>query len=104
MYLLQRVRDEAHRFAITFHRSRRSKVMLESVLDEIEQLGHIRRTALMDRFGSVGALRKATMKEIAATPGIGEKVAAIIWNHLSTMGDGPAVAGVDMQTGEILEK
>ena len=104
MYLLQRVRDEAHRFAITFHRSRRSKVMLESVLDEIEQLGHIRRTALMDRFGSVGALRKATMAEIAATPGIGEKIAAIIWSHLSALGESPVVEAVDMQTGEILEK
>jgi excinuclease ABC subunit C len=108
MYLLQRVRDEAHRFAITFHRSRRSKVMLESVLDEIEQLGHIRRTALMDRFGSVSAIRKATVAEIAATPGIGEKIAAIIWNHLCALGEGPgsvsAAEAVDMQTGEILEK
>jgi excinuclease ABC subunit C len=104
MYLLQRVRDEAHRFAITFHRSRRSKVMLESVLDEIEQLGHIRRTALMDRFGSVSAIRKATAAEIAATPGIGEKIAAIIWSHLSALGESPVVEGVDMQTGEILEK
>ena len=108
MYLLQRVRDEAHRFAITFHRSRRSKVMLESVLDEIEQLGHIRRTALMDRFGSVSAIRKATVAEIAATPGIGEKIAAIIWNHLCALGEGPGsvsdAEAVDMQTGEILEK
>jgi excinuclease ABC subunit C len=104
MYLLQRVRDEAHRFAITFHRSRRSKVMLESVLDEIEQLGHIRRTALMDRFGSVSAIRKATVAEIAATPGIGEKIAAIIWSHLYALGEGPDVEAVDMQTGEILEK
>ena len=103
MYLLQRIRDEAHRFAISFHRSRRSKVMLESVLDEIEQLGHIRRAALLDRFGSVGAIRKASIAEIAATPGIGEKIASIIWNHLSHMGDGPGIAGVDMQTGEILE-
>jgi excinuclease ABC subunit C len=104
MYLLQRVRDEAHRFAITFHRSRRSKVMLESILDEIEQLGHIRRTALMDRFGSISALRKASITDIAATPGIGEKIAAIVWGHLSTIGEGPDVEAVDMQTGEILEK
>lgn len=102
MYLLQRVRDEAHRFAITFHRSRRSKVMLESVLDEIEQLGHIRRAALLDRFGSVSALRKASVVDIAATPGIGEKIAVIIWSHLSTIGEGQAVEGVDMQTGEII--
>jgi len=104
MYLLQRIRDEAHRFAITFHRSRRSKVMLESVLDEIEQLGHIRRAALLDRFGSVSAIRKASVEEIAATPGIGEKIASIIYNHLSQMGESAINAGVDMQTGEILEK
>lgn len=103
MYLLQRIRDEAHRFAITFHRSRRSKVMLESVLDEIEQLGHIRRAALLDRFGSVSAIRKASIAEIAATPGIGEKIASIIWNHLSHMGESAVNGGVDMQTGEILE-
>ena len=104
MYLLQRIRDEAHRFAVTFHRSRRSKVMLESVLDEIEQLGHIRRAALLDRFGSVGAIRKASVAEIAATPGIGEKIASIIWNHLSHMGESAVIGGVDMQTGEILDK
>ena len=104
MYLLQRIRDEAHRFAITFHRSRRSKVMLESVLDEIEQLGHNRRAALLDRFGSVGAIRKASVAEIAATPGIGEKIASIIWNHLSHMGESAVIGGVDMQTGEILDK
>jgi excinuclease ABC subunit C len=103
MYLLQRIRDEAHRFAITFHRSRRSKVMLESVLDEIEQLGHIRRAALLDRFGSVSAIRKASLVEIAATPGIGEKIASIIWNHLSHMGESAVSGGIDMQTGEILE-
>ena len=103
MYLLQRIRDEAHRFAITFHRSRRSKVMLESVLDEIEQLGHVRRTALLDRFGSVSALKKATMQDISATPGIGEKIASIIWNHLNR-DDSQAPEGVDMQTGEILER
>ena len=104
MYLLQRIRDEAHRFAITFHRSRRSKVMLESVLDEIEQLGHIRRAALLDRFGSVGAIRKASVAEIAATPGIGEKIASIIWNYLSHMGESAVIGGVDMQTGEILDR
>ena len=102
MYLLQRIRDEAHRFAISFHRSRRSKVMLESVLDEIEQLGHVRRTALLDRFGSVSALKKASIQDIATTPGIGEKIAAIIWTHLNPAEEAPE--GVDMQTGEILER
>jgi excinuclease ABC subunit C len=104
MYLLQRIRDEAHRFAITFHRSRRSKVMLESVLDDIEQLGHIRRAALLDRFGSVSAIRKASLSEIAATPGIGEKIASVIWNHLSHMGESAVSGAVDMQTGEIFDK
>jgi excinuclease ABC subunit C len=77
--------------------------MLESVLDEIEQLGHVRRTALLDRFGSVSALKKATMQDISATPGIGEKIASIIWNHLNR-DDSQAPEGVDMQTGEILER
>ena len=74
LYLLQRVRDEAHRFAINFHRSKRSAVMLESLLDEIPLLGEVRRKALLDRFGSVGAIRKATLAQIAEVPGIGEKI------------------------------
>ena len=98
MYLLQRIRDEAHRFAITFHRSRRSKVMLESVLDDIPQLGSARRAALLDRFGSVAAIRKANVEDIAATPGIGSKIASIIEEHLSTI----AIQKVNTETGEIL--
>jgi excinuclease ABC subunit C len=99
LYLLQRIRDEAHRFAITFHRSRRSKVMLESILDEIPQLGSARRASLLERFGSVAAIRKATVEEIAATPGIGSKIASIIENHLSTI----ATQAINTETGEILE-
>jgi excinuclease ABC subunit C len=99
MYLLQRIRDEAHRFAITFHRSRRSKVMLESVLDEIPQMGQARRAALLGRFGSVAALRKATLADLALTPGIGEKIAEIIFTHLQRE---PSVGAVDMRTGEML--
>ena len=99
MYLLQRIRDEAHRFAITFHRSRRSKVMLESLLDEIPQLGEIRRAALLDRFGSVTAMRKATADDLAATPGIGATIAAIIYEHLQAL----STPSVDMETGEILD-
>ena len=99
MYLLQRIRDEAHRFAITFHRSRRSKVMLESLLDEIPQLGETRRAALLDRFGSVTAMRKASVEELASTPGIGATIAAIIFNHLQNLSQ----PGVDMATGEILD-
>ena len=98
LYLLQRIRDEAHRFAITFHRSRRSKVMLESLLDEIPGLGSARRTALLDRFGSVTAIRKATQPELAATPGIGEKLAETITQSLAQIGKSEAV---NMTTGEI---
>ena len=97
LYLLQRIRDEAHRFAITFHRSRRSKIMLESILDEIPQLGQVRRTALLERFGSVAAIRKANRDDIAATPGIGQKIADVIVAHLELIGS----EKVNMQTGEI---
>ena len=98
LYLLQRIRDEAHRFAITFHRSRRSKVMLESLLDEIPGLGSARRTALLDRFGSVTAIRKAAVSELATTPGIGEKLAETIAQSLAQIGKSEAI---NMTTGEI---
>jgi excinuclease ABC subunit C len=98
LYLLQRIRDEAHRFAITFHRSKRSKVMLESLLDEIPGLGSARRTALLERFGSVTAIRKAAVSELATTPGIGDKLAETIAQSLAQIGKGEAV---NMTTGEI---
>ncbi len=98
MYLLQRVRDEAHRFAITFHRSKRSKVMLESLLDEIPQLGESRRAALLERFGSVTAIRKATLAELETTPGIGSTIAGIIYSHLEKL----STPAIDMETGEIV--
>jgi excinuclease ABC subunit C len=101
MYLLQRLRDEAHRFAITFHRSKRSKVMLESLLDEIPQLGEIRRKALLERFGSVTAIRKASLVELATTPGIGETIASIIFTHLSALAGSSVDMSIDMETGEI---
>ena len=101
MYLLQRIRDEAHRFAITFHRSRRSKVMLESILDEIPQMGQARRAALLEQFGSVAALRKATLAQIAMTPGIGEKIAEIIFEYLQKSAHGSVAEIVNTQTGEI---
>ena len=99
LYLMQRVRDEAHRFAITFHRSKRSAVMLESLLDEIPLLGEVRRKALLDRFGSVGAIRKASLEEIAAVPGIGEKIALIINESLHEQEE--AAPSIDLGTGEI---
>ena len=98
LYLLQRIRDEAHRFAITFHRSKRSKVMLESLLDEVPRLGEVRRKALLEKFGSVAAIKKAGLPEIAAVPGIGEKIALLIFEHVQE-----SQPSVDMVTGEILE-
>ena len=71
LYLLQRVRDEAHRFAITHHRSRRSKTMVESLLDDVPGLGEVRRKTLLKHFGSLKKLREASPEDIAQVPGIG---------------------------------
>lgn len=78
LYLLQRVRDEAHRFAITFHRQRRSKRMTESALDNIPGLGDIRRKALLRHFGSLKRLSAATVEEITEVPGVGKRTAEAI--------------------------
>lgn len=99
LYLLQRIRDEAHRFAITFHRSKRSKVMLESLLDDIPKLGESRRAALLDKFGSVTAIRKASIDEISTVPGIGSNIAELIVAHLAS--ESPSKSHVNMETGEI---
>ena len=100
LYLLQKIRDEAHRFAINFHRSKRSKVMLESLLDEVVGLGEIRRKSLLTHFGSVTALKAATVEELAVVPGIGKKMAKTIIDQINSQ-DLPL--NIDMQTGEILD-
>ena len=100
LYLLQKLRDEAHRFAINFHRSKRSKVMLESLLDEVAGLGEIRRNSLLTHFGSVTALKAATVDELAIVPGIGKKMAKTIFDQINSQ-DLPL--NIDMQTGEILD-
>ena len=100
LYLFQRIRDEAHRFAITFHRSKRSKMMLESLLDEIPGLGEVRRKALLEVFGSVTAIRKADQSQLAAVPGIGEKMAETI---IETLTKSEKHEYVDTETGEILD-
>ncbi|TDD64629.1 helix-hairpin-helix domain-containing protein, partial [Actinomadura rubrisoli] len=71
MFLVQRVRDEAHRFAITFHRQRRSKAMTVSELDNVPGLGPARRAALLKHFGSLKRLKEATPEQVAEVPGIG---------------------------------
>ncbi|MFG1879261.1 excinuclease ABC subunit UvrC [Sphaerisporangium sp. NPDC049003] len=78
LYLLQRVRDEAHRFAITYHRSKRAKSVKESALDEIRGLGSARKQALLKRFGSVKRLQGASVDEIREVPGIGLSTAEAI--------------------------
>ena len=99
LYLLQRLRDEAHRFAITHHRARRSKSMVESMLDQVPGLGDVRRKALISYFGSLKKLRAATVEEIAAVPGFGPKTALAIKEALQ---QAPQPEAIDMATGEVL--
>lgn len=88
LYLLQRVRDEAHRFAISFHRSKRSKRMTASALDSVRGLGEQRRKALVTHFGSVARLKEATVEEITAVPGIGVATARAV---LAALGGEPPI-------------
>ncbi|MDR2620845.1 MAG: excinuclease ABC subunit UvrC, partial [Propionibacteriaceae bacterium] len=100
LYLLQRLRDEAHRFAITHHRSRRSRAMIESLLDNVPGLGEVRRKTLLLAFGSLAKLRKADIADIAALPGIGPQTAAAIKAAVNAAH--PATA-LNTATGEIIE-
>ena len=101
LYLLQRVRDEAHRFAITFHRQRRSKAMTSSVLDDIPGLGDVRRKALLTHFGSVKRLKEASVEQIREVPGVGVALAATIHVTLHRPATPPEPA-VNVTTGEVL--
>jgi len=92
LYLLQRVRDEAHRFAITYHRSKRSKRMTASALDSVRGLGEHRRKALVTHFGSLARLKQASVEEITAVPGIGAATARAV---LEALGIPAADAGVE---------
>jgi excinuclease ABC subunit C len=99
LYLLQRVRDEAHRFAITYHRQKRSRSMAHSVLDGVPGLGEHRRKAILRTFGSVKRLREASVEEIAAVPGLGRRTAEAVHAALA---DTETPLAVDPATGEIL--
>ena len=106
LYLLQRLRDEAHRFAITHHRNRRSKSMVESVLDDVAGLGEVRRKTLLRHFGSLKKLRQATVDEVAALPGFGRRTAESVVaavNSGTTRADTGAGPSVNTATGEILD-
>ncbi|MCV7298914.1 excinuclease ABC subunit UvrC [Mycobacterium barrassiae] len=95
LYLLQRVRDEAHRFAITYHRSKRSKRMTASALDSIRGLGEHRRKALVTHFGSVARLKEASVEEITAVPGIGVATAKAVLEALGVPPDSsPSATGI----------
>jgi excinuclease ABC subunit C len=78
MYLVQRIRDEAHRFAITYHRQVRGRTGLRSALDDVNGIGPKRKRELLRRFGSVKGIRSATLEELAAVPGMSLKQARIL--------------------------
>ncbi|MGH3978277.1 MAG: excinuclease ABC subunit UvrC [Pseudonocardiaceae bacterium] len=92
LYLLQRVRDEAHRFAISYHRQRRSKRMTSSALDDVAGLGDARRTALLRHFGSLRRLKQASIEEIAEVPGVGRRTAEAVQAALAPAGTQDAEA------------
>ena len=90
LYLMQRVRDEAHRFAITYHRSKRSKRMTASALDAVPGLGEHRRKALVTHFEEASRLKQASVEEITAVPGIGVATARAVLEALGVPPDSGA--------------
>ncbi len=112
LYLLQRVRDEAHRFAIAYHRQKRSTTMVQSALDGVPGLGETRRKALLRHFGSLKRLRAAAVEEVMEVPGVGRRTAEAVVTALATgsatarpEGEAPAaepVPAFDPATGEVV--
>ncbi|MFD8746813.1 excinuclease ABC subunit UvrC [Streptomyces sp. NPDC059616] len=102
LYLLQRVRDEAHRFAITYQRAKRAKRIRSSPLDAVAGLGETRKQALIKHFGSVKKLKQATIDEICEVPGIGRRTAESVAVALASAA--PATPAVNTATGEIIEE
>lgn len=100
LFLVQRLRDEAHRFAISYHRSKRGRAMQTSALDGIPGLGPARRRALLDRFVTVKAIREAEVEQLQEVDGIGPALAAQISSALRS--EGAEDVAVDMATGEII--
>lgn len=101
LFMLQRVRDEAHRFAITLHRNRRSKGMVDSVLDDVPGLGPVKKKAVLAHFGSLKNVAAASEIELSEVPGIGPVQAAQIWQFLNDEESGEVA--VNTATGEIIE-
>ncbi|MBM7438303.1 excinuclease ABC subunit UvrC [Streptomyces sp. HB132] len=102
LYLLQRIRDEAHRFAITYQRAKRAKRIRSSPLDDVPGLGETRKQALIKHFGSVKKLRQATIDEICEVPGIGRRTAESV--AVAFAAAAPAAPAVNTATGEIIEE
>jgi len=98
LYLLQHIRDESHRFAITYHRQRRSRSMVESLLDGVAGLGEVKRKALLKAFGSLKKLRLASVDDIAQVPGFGPNLARAV---VDVVGRQPT--GVNLTTGELVD-
>lgn len=98
LYLLQRVRDEAHRFAINYHRSKRSKRLNSSALDDVPGLGETRKAALLKHFGSLRKLKQASVEEITAVPGVGRRTAESV--HEALAGGRPGPRGSEKAGGE----
>ncbi|MEO9246224.1 excinuclease ABC subunit UvrC [Citricoccus nitrophenolicus] len=107
LYLLQRIRDESHRFAITFHRAKRGSSMVSSALDGIEGLGPAKQKALLKHFGSVKRIRAATVEHLQEVKGIGpalaETVHAALRPETGSEEAAPTLRGVNLTTGEILD-
>jgi excinuclease ABC subunit C len=92
LYLVKRVRDEAHRFAITYHRELRGKAMTASELDDIDGVGPKRKKTLLKAFGSLKRLREASVDEVAAIPGIPRELAEQIVSALGEVPDAPSAS------------
>ncbi|MDJ0315133.1 excinuclease ABC subunit UvrC [Arthrobacter sp. H35-D1] len=112
LYLLQRIRDEAHRFAITFHRAKRGKAMTASILDTVPGMGAAKQKSLLAHFGSLKKVRSATVAELAAAKGVGPVLAQAIHDCVNPAGAAAGAAAgtgveaapaVNMTTGEILD-
>ena len=102
LYLLQRVRDEAHRFAISYQRQKRGKRMVESILEDVPGLGEARKRALLRQFTSLKRLRAASIEELESVPGIGPTLARAVHEALLA-GAVTATPAVNVTTGEILD-
>ena len=102
LYLLQRVRDEAHRFAIAYHRQKRSKAMTSSALEGVAGLGETRRTALLRHFGSLKRLRAASVDEVMEVPGVGRQTAQAVVAALATPAGIEVAPAFDPATGEVI--